>query len=69
MSFTVDQLTAIEAAIASGELKVSFNGREVVYRSMDDLIKARNTVKAALQEAGSLPQKTRRYSFITRRMD
>lgn len=69
MSFTVDQLTAIESAIASGELKVAFNGKEIVYRSMNDLIQARNTIKAALQQAGSLPQKTRRFSFITRRMD
>jgi hypothetical protein len=69
MSFTVDQLAAIESAIASGELKVAFNGTEVVYRSMDDLIKARNTIKTALQESGSLPKKTRRFSYITRRMD
>jgi hypothetical protein len=69
MSFTVEQLAAIESAMASGELKVAFNGTEVVYRSMDDLIKARNTIKAALQESGSLPKKTRRFSYITRRMD
>lgn len=69
MSFTVEQLTAIESAIASGQLKVAFGGREVVYRSMDDLIKARNTIKAALQESGALPQRARRYSYISRRMD
>ena len=68
MSFTVTQLTAIESAIASGELKVAFDGREVTYRSMDDLIKARNTVKSALQDSGTIPKK-RRFSYISRRMD
>lgn len=68
MSFTVEQLTAIESAIASGELKVVFDGREVTYRSVDDLLKARNTVKSALQESGVVTKK-RRFSFIARNMD
>ncbi len=68
MAFTVEQLTAIEAAIASGELKVAFDGREVTYRSVDDLLKARNTVKSALQESGTLTKK-RRFSVISRNMD
>ncbi|WP_299078935.1 hypothetical protein [uncultured Paraglaciecola sp.] len=68
MSFTVEQLTAIESAIASGELKVVFDGREVTYRSVDDLLKARNTVKSALQESGALTKK-RRFSFVSRNMD
>lgn len=68
MSFTTTQLDAIETAIASGELKVAFDGREVIYRSMDDLIKARNTISAALQSAGTVTRK-RKFSYITRRMD
>ncbi len=68
MAFSLEQLTAIENAIASGELKVAFNGREVVYRSIDDLKKARDTIKASLRESGSLPKRPR-YSLISRRMD
>jgi len=68
MAYTVEQLTAIESAIASGQLKVAFQGREVVYRSMDDLIKARSVIKSELQKQGALPKKTR-YSYISRRMD
>lgn len=68
MSFTTTQLEAIEIAIASGELKVAFDGREVIYRSMDDLIKARNTISAALQSSGAVAKK-RKFSYITRRMD
>jgi hypothetical protein len=41
MAFTQTQLDAVETAIASGELKVMFDGREVIYRSIDDLLKAR----------------------------
>lgn len=65
MSFTANDLAAIEAAIASGELKVAFKDREVVYRSMNDLIKARDLIMGTL----AVPKKTRRQSYITRRMD
>lgn len=68
MSFNTDQLQAIEDAIASGELKVAFNGTEVVYRSVDDLLKARNAIRESLQQSGELA-KRKRTSFITRRMD
>lgn len=53
MAFTQTQLAAVEAAIASGELRVVFDGREVTYRSVDDLMKARNTIRAALQATGA----------------
>jgi hypothetical protein len=45
MSFTSDDLAAINTAIASGELTVTVQGRTVTYRSIDDLIKARAVAK------------------------
>lgn len=45
MSFTQNQLDAINAAISSGSLVVEFNGKRVQYRSIDDLIKARNLIR------------------------
>lgn len=54
MAFTLKQLTAIEAALASGSLKVSYDGKTVEYRSTDDLIKARNLVRSELIVAGVL---------------
>lgn len=67
MAFTQTQLDAIESAIASGELKVVFDGREVMYRSVDDLIKARNLVKSALEASGSAPKATRTsYASVSR---
>lgn len=67
MAFTQTQLDAIESAIASGELKVVFDGREVMYRSVDDLIKARNLVKSALEASGATPKATRTsYASVSR---
>lgn len=68
-SFTVDDLHAIERSIASGELRVAFNGRDVTYRSMNDLIRAKNEIRANLEAAGLLTKSTRRFSYVARRMD
>ncbi len=66
MSYTIEQLTAIESAIASGELVVrSETGRMIEYRSMSDLIKARDVIKNALEQSGTL-SKRKKYSFISR---
>lgn len=59
MAFTQTQLDAIDAAIASGELTVSFGDRSVTYRSMSDLRRARELIKAEMQTAGTLPAVTR----------
>ena len=39
MAFTVAQLTAIEEAIGSGALEVTYEGKTVKYRSADELRK------------------------------
>ena len=39
MAFSTADLDSINAAIASGELTVSVQGRSVTYRSLDDLLK------------------------------
>lgn len=65
MTFTVDDLNAVETAIASGELTVISEGRQVTYRSMFDLMRARDLIRLELQQAGTLTKK-KRYSFISR---
>ena len=65
MSFTTAQLAAIEAAIGTGELKVVYDGKEVQYRSMDDLLKARDRIRADLQATGALAA-TPRTSYASR---
>lgn len=58
MAFTLAQLSAIEAAIGSGELSVSYDGKTVTYRSVSDLLTARDTIRAELQAAGTLAADT-----------
>ena len=40
MAYTESQLEALEAALASGTLRVTFEGRSIEYRSVDELKKA-----------------------------
>ncbi len=68
MAFTTTDLAAIDAAIASGELTISHNGRTVTYRSMNDLLKARATVVAELASAQSgRSGGPHRFTFVTGR--
>lgn len=73
MAFTQADLTNIDAAIATGELSVEVNGRKVVYRSMDDLLKARKTITTILAESATSTAGTRRgaykVNFCTHRGD
>lgn len=52
MAYTTTHLAAIEAAIATGELTVSVDGRSVTYRSVSDLLKAKREIEASLAAAG-----------------
>lgn len=68
MSFTAADLSSINAAIISGELSVEVQGRKVVYRSIDDLKKARQLVEddlAAQRPGGRI--RTGHFTFATSR--
>ncbi len=54
MAFTTTQLAALEAAIGTGELSISYDGKTISYRSMPELIAAHKFVKDALIAAGTL---------------
>lgn len=47
-AFTVERLEALEIAIASGERRVKYSDKEVEYRSLDEMIKARDLIRRAL---------------------
>lgn len=53
MAFTAADLTALDRAIASGELTIRTADRSVTYRSMDELLKARDKVAQELAAAAS----------------
>ena len=48
MAWTLADLVAVETAIASGEQFVQFQDRTVTYRSIPDLLEARDAIKASL---------------------
>lgn len=49
MAFTQQDLAAIDAAIASGELTIrGSDGRQVTLRTMDELLKARDAIRAEM---------------------
>lgn len=62
MSFTNADLTAVDTAIATGELTVEVNGRRVTYRSVAELERARTLIKGELA-AQSPTASTRRGSY------
>lgn len=54
MAYTTADLQTLEAAIATGELTVEYDGKKVTYRSIAELIAARELVRGALIDAGLL---------------
>lgn len=55
MAFTQNQLDAIERAIGSGTLTVTYDGNTTTYRSMKDLMDAHAFISRRLQTQGTTP--------------
>jgi hypothetical protein len=51
MSFTQKHLEAVEAAIARGEKTVRYTDRTVEYRTVDELLTAREQIRSSLISA------------------
>ena len=49
MAYTQNDLETIERAIATGERVVQFAERRIEYRSIDELIRARDQIQQSLQ--------------------
>lgn len=58
MAFSASDLEALEQAIATGELRVTVDGRTVEYRSVADLVAAHRFAQRQLA-AASRPSKRR----------
>lgn len=65
MAFTTAQLTALEEALASGQVEVTYDGKTVKYRNIDDLRKAYEFVRGQLIEAGSVNDSRKRLSITS----
>lgn len=66
MAFTSADLAAIDAAIAAGENTVEVNGRKIVYRDVEQLIKARNLIASQISSDTQSNNSVRRGSFAVR---
>lgn len=53
MAFTVEQLTAMEAAAAKGLLRVKTGDKEIAYQTMPDLLAAIRLARADVLAAGA----------------
>ena len=73
MALSQADLDSLDAAIATGELVVEYNGRKVQFRSIPDLLAARAHVSTVLAGSNNAASSTRRGSyrvtFVTARGD
>lgn len=67
MAYTIRQLEALEEALATGVLTATYDGKSVTYRSVSELIRAIDRVRAGLAAMGLLPERVRRaYAYVVR---
>jgi hypothetical protein len=52
MAFTLAQLDALEAGLAAGATSVSYEGKSVTYRSIDEMLRLRAIIRRALGLGG-----------------
>lgn len=69
MAYTQADLDALDRAIAGSQLEVQYGDRRVRYRSMDELLSARQHVAQQLVAASNGRRSHRRFVFATMRGD
>jgi hypothetical protein len=57
MAFTTDDLAAINAVIASGELTVRYADRTITYQSTEALLKARDVIISEISATSGTARK------------
>lgn len=53
MAYTIEQVTALEAAIAEGALTVKYQDKQVTYRSLDEMLRILKLMKQQLGLLGN----------------
>lgn len=69
MAYTQADLDALDRAIAGSQLEVQYGDRRVRYRSMDELLSARQHVAQQIAAASTSHRGHRRFVFATMRGD
>lgn len=62
MAYTQDQLDAIKQSIAEGVLTVKYADKEVTYRSLDELLRAKRMIENELNGSGNSGRKFASFS-------
>jgi len=65
MAYTQADLDKIKAAIARGTLSWSHNGRSETYRSMDEMIQAKNLIEAEINASETTPRQYPRHQLAS----
>ena len=65
MAYTQAQLDKLEAAIAIGALRVESNGDMVIYRSLEEMIRVRDLMRAELGVSPSTQSRGRAWRPAT----
>lgn len=53
MAYTIEQVTALEAAISEGALTVKYQDKQVTYRSLDEMLRILKLMKQQLGLLGN----------------
>jgi len=69
MAYTSADLSRLDDAIASGELDVWVGNRRVRYRTIDELMRARQHVAQQLESDGTASKRSFQFQFTTGRGD
>ena len=62
MAYTQAQLDALQAALASGTLRVQYEDRMITYRDLDEIRQAIQIVQGELAGQAGTPRYTRSYA-------
>lgn len=57
-SWTVEDLKALESAIAQGVVRVEYSDKKITYRSLDEMIRIRNRIR---KDLGFIDEKPKRF--------
>ena len=67
MAYTSDDLVTLERAVASGVMRVRYSdGKEVTYRSTDELMRVIAAVKGQIAQAAGAPRTMSALASFTR---
>jgi len=69
MALSQNDLDALDLAIASSELEVEVDGRKVRYRSINELMTARNHVATVIARGAGTRRAVYHFKFTTTRGD